>query len=97
MATHSSILGWKIPRIISLAGYIVHRVAKSRTSLSERAGHTHPHKHAYKKLGDHRTNLTQELTFTALYVSLLQNSHHVLCSLSLALYFLGSRMFKLSF
>ena len=35
MATHSSILDWRIHGQRSLVGYIVHRVAKSRTRLSD--------------------------------------------------------------
>ena len=35
MASCSSILAWEIPGQRSLAGYIVHRVAKSRTRLSD--------------------------------------------------------------
>ena len=33
MATHSSILEWKIPRMEEPGGAIVHRVTKSRTQL----------------------------------------------------------------
>ena len=35
VATHLSILAWRIPRQRSLVGYTVHGVAKSRTRLSD--------------------------------------------------------------
>ena len=35
MATHLSILAWRIPRQKRLVGYTVHGVAKSRTWLSD--------------------------------------------------------------
>jgi len=35
MATHSSILAWRIHGQRSLAGYIVYEVAKSQTGLSD--------------------------------------------------------------
>ena len=33
MATHSSILAWRIPRTEELGGFIVHGVTKSQTGL----------------------------------------------------------------
>ena len=35
MATHSSILAWRIPRMEEPGGATVHRVTKSRTRLSD--------------------------------------------------------------
>ena len=35
MATHSSILAWRIPWTRSLVGYTAHGVAKSQTRLSD--------------------------------------------------------------
>ena len=47
MATHSSLLAWKIPRTEEPDMlHTVHRVAKSQTQLSARA-HTHTHTHTH--------------------------------------------------
>ena len=42
MATHSSILTWRIPWTEDPGGYI-HRVTKSRTQLKRLSTHTHQH------------------------------------------------------
>ena len=43
MATHSSVLAWRIPWTKEPGGATVHEVTKSRTRL--RAQHTHTHTH----------------------------------------------------
>ena len=45
MATHSSILAWKIPWTEKPAGGTVHGIAKSWTQLRHTHTHTHTHTH----------------------------------------------------
>ena len=48
MAPHSSMVAWRTPWTEELAGYIVHRVTKSQTQLSDFTHSlTHIHIHTY--------------------------------------------------
>ena len=52
MATHSSILAWRIPWAEEPGGLPVHGVAKSQTQLSDSNTHTHPptHTHTHQQM-----------------------------------------------
>ena len=47
MATHSSILAWRIPWTEEAGGATVHGVAKSQTQLKRLSTHTHTHTHTH--------------------------------------------------
>ena len=44
MATHSSVLAWRIPQRGEPAGLTVHGITKNWTRLSDSRTHTHTHK-----------------------------------------------------
>ena len=50
MATHSSVLAWRIPWTEEPGGLTVHRVAKSWIQLKQFSSNTHMLKHTYHKL-----------------------------------------------
>ena len=62
MATHSSILAWRIPMDRGAWWATVHGVAKSQTQLSDQNTHTHTHTHTHTPLESKRARLSTQVS-----------------------------------